>query len=271
MVDHVPRRSGPAYRSYPRLVAGTGSLLIVGSSVIYLVDPTQKLWIKIGISVGVVLLLVAILLRPAAVHQVLTGRRVQYASNAFIMCLAFAGILGLINFLSFENSYELDLTETGEYTLSPQTISVLENLTEPVQIVGFFRAEDQRRTRANEILKRYGRHSDLLDYGLHDPISEPALADSYDLNDFGLVFVSGVHRYEAHRVSEQSITTGLMCVTTHRHNRDDQELIKIERPQPTSRQLVLTPFQTGITFLISLLLIPLIALVPAFWVWWLKQ
>jgi ABC-type uncharacterized transport system involved in gliding motility auxiliary subunit len=187
-----------------------------------LVDPKEKLLFQVGLSVGAVLILVAVLLRPTAVHLVLTGRRPQYASNALIMCLAFVGILFFVNFLSFKHSTEFDLTETGQFTLSAQTIAVLENLTEPVQIVGFF-------------------------------------------------FVSGVHRYEAQLVDEQNITTGLMYVTTHRHNGEEPDLITIKQQQPTSRRLSLTPFQTGSTFLIVIILIPLVVFTAGAWVWWFRR
>ena len=271
MVDHPPRRPGSSYRSYPRLVAVSGLLLVVGSSIVYLVDPKEKLLFQVGLSVGAVLILVAVLLRPAAVQLILTGRRPQYASHALIMCLAFVGILLFVNFLSFKHSYEFDLTETGRFTLSTQTIAFLENLTEPVQIVGFFRAGDYRWDRANEFLERYSRYTDLLSYGLHDPISKPSLAESYDIDDYGLIFVNGVHRYETQQVDEQNITTGLMFVTTHRHNGEASDLITIKQQQPTSRHLSLTPFQTGFTFLIAIILIPLVVFTAGTWVWWFRR
>jgi ABC-type uncharacterized transport system involved in gliding motility auxiliary subunit len=196
------------------LIAIIGLLLLVVSPVIYFVNQTLAWEMQLGFGVGGALLLGAVLLRPDTVRTMLTGRSVKYGSNAVVMCLAFIGILACLNFIALKNNREYDLTESGLFTLSDQTIQVLGNLKQPVQIFGFFRVNDPSLNRARDFLERYSRHTPYLSYEFHDPNIEPGLAESLGLTDYGgLVFVSGDNRYEVTRIDEQGLTSGLIRVT----------------------------------------------------------
>ncbi len=200
-------------RTYAWVIAIFGIVLALGSSILYLFEKSWVFESQIGFGLGGVLLLGAVLLRPDTVRTFFTGRSVRYGSNALIMSLAFIGILGLINFLSYKYELEHDLTETGLFTLSEQTIKTLEKLDEPVQVVGFFQTGDPRIGRARDYLERYSLYTPNLTYEFHDPNIEPALAQSFELTNYGLVYVSGHGRYESTGVDEQSITSGLIRVS----------------------------------------------------------
>ena len=178
-------------RSYAWLMAIISLLILVGSGIVYLLNQSWAIQAQIGAGVGVVLLLGAVLLRPDAVRTVLTGRPVKYGSNAVVMSLAFISILGLINFLVLKYEWEYDLTETGQFTLSEQTIQILEKIDRPVEVIGFFQNSDPRLNRAKDYLERYSHYTNHLTYEFHDPDVEPLLAQKYELNNYGLK----VHRF----------------------------------------------------------------------------
>jgi ABC-type uncharacterized transport system involved in gliding motility auxiliary subunit len=226
---------------------------------------------ELGGIMGMALILYAVLLYPHIVPKALTGRSVKYGYHGVVMGLAFLAIVGLINFVSARNNWELDLTETGKFTLSEQTIAVLKSISEPVLVIGFFRTNDHRWRTAQTYLERYSRYSHHLSYEFHDPNSEPNLAESYHLKKFGLVFVSGVNRYETHAINEQSITTGLIRVTNYVAKTGKQETIAIPNHPPTNRDLYLTPLQAGFTFLTTLIVIPLLFVLAAAAVWWSRR
>ena len=251
-------------------MALVGGMVLVGSGVYYLVYPHRALTAQFGLSLGVMLLLVAVLLKPSVVYIVITGRS-QNTTDALVMCLAFAGILLVINFLSVKYNYEFDLTDTGEFTLSHKTMEVLEGLTEPVQIIGFFRAGDQRWAEAKVYLERYAHYSNLLTYKLYDPSNEMFLVKKYKIDSYGLLFVNGSHRYATPNVNEATITTGLMCVTTHLHHTSNQPLISVVPKYPANRILELTPFQMIFTFVSTVILIPTLALVAGARIWWIRR
>lgn len=200
-------------RAAARSLAIAGALLTVGSMVVYAAENRWAFETQVGAGLGGMLLLGAVLLQPDTVKAAFTGRSVRYGSNAVVVSLAFIGILLLINFLSLKYNYELDLTETGLYTLSEQTITMLNTITEPVLVMGFFQSGDPRLTRAREYLERYSRHTHYLAYEFHDPNIEPALAQKYELSSYGMVFISGDNRHDTGSVDEQSITSALIRVT----------------------------------------------------------
>ncbi|HXV42901.1 MAG TPA: GldG family protein [Anaerolineae bacterium] len=213
MVERTPAASVSFLRSYAWLMVIIGLLLLVGSGMAYLVNPIWLFETRLGAGLGLILLLAAMLLRPEVVRMALTGRPARYASNAIIMSLAFLGILGLLNYLGYKYNQDYDLTETGDFTLSEQTIQILSQLDQPVQVFGFLQASDPRLTMAKDYLERYAQHTKFLTYEFHDPNVEPALAQSFELSNYGLVFVSGDKHYEAASVDEQTLTSGLVRVT----------------------------------------------------------
>ena len=84
--------------------------------------------LALSISIGVTILGLAVyaMLAPDSVRNFLTGRQARYGSNAFIMVLAFVGIIFVANYLAYNNPVEpFDLTEDKENTLSPEMVTVL--------------------------------------------------------------------------------------------------------------------------------------------------
>ncbi len=215
MVNQPPPKPNFTLRSYAWFMAMVGFLLLAGSAIIYFFDKNWALSTQIGAGIGGVLLLGAVLLRPDAVRTALTGRSARYASNAAIVSLAFIGIMLFINLLAMQNDWEIDVTKSGQFTLSEQTIKILQAIDTPVQVMGFFQRGDARLAEARHNLERYSRYSPNLTYEFHDPNIEPALAQSFNLNDYGLVFLSDSNQYETSETDEQSLTSALIRVRSN--------------------------------------------------------
>jgi ABC-type uncharacterized transport system involved in gliding motility auxiliary subunit len=214
MANQSPVTSRPKIEVYAWLLASLGMLLLILGVILFMVNRRLAFEWQIGLGLGGVLILGAVLLRPNAVRTALTGRSVKYGSNAVVISLAFIGILSLINVIANKHNREYDLTDTGVFTLSEQTLNILSALDEPVQVIGFFQAGDPALRLARDYLERYSQHTDLLSYEFHDPTIEPALARSLELASYGaLVFVSGTNKHEVTGIDEQSITSGLIRVT----------------------------------------------------------
>lgn len=206
---------GRAFRSLAWLLALAGIILLIVSGIVNSVEKSWSFHSQIGASLGAILLLTAVMARPDAVQAALTGQSDRYRHHAYITSVAFLAILALINFISARFDYEIDLTETGLFTLSPETIAVLEDIDEPVQVIGFFKPGDPRIQRIDQLLERYNHHTPYLSYEIHYPDANPTLARSYELQNYGVLFISGDHRYQADTATEQALTGGLMHVTNH--------------------------------------------------------
>jgi len=87
-------------------------------------------------------------------------------------------------------------------------------LDRPVHIAGFFKTGDPRQALAKDFLERCSYYTEYLTYEFHDPNIEPTLANSYQVDNYGLVFVSGSNSHMAQGADEQAITEGLVRVTS---------------------------------------------------------
>jgi ABC-type uncharacterized transport system involved in gliding motility auxiliary subunit len=171
----------------------------------------QVVWIA-----GAVLIALFILLDPERVKAAVTGRSVRYGSNAVLMSLIFLGILILINYLAASNDERLDLTADQRYSLSGQTIDILDGLKEPVHVIGFFgRSEKTPQDEMDDLLTEYTRRSDMISYEFVDPDSRPGLAREYEVSSYRtLVFLKGDKRQNSTDVpNEQTITSGILKVS----------------------------------------------------------
>lgn len=199
--------------------AGLGGIFI--GLAIWLIHQRFDLLVEIPLFVGLALIGLFILLRPAAVRQALSGRQARYGSNTALLIVAFLGILVLANFLANRHPVRFDLTADRAYSLSPQTVQILRGLKEPISIVAFLVSSDTRRAQLQDLLDEYRFHSDKIAYEFIDPELKPALAKQYGIRSYGvLVLECGDRRQEAYVVDEQDLTAAILKVS-----REEQKTI----------------------------------------------
>ena len=92
------------------------------------------------------------------------------------------GILVAINYIADKQfSERLDLTANQEFTLSQQTLQVLDTLPEQVRVTGFFTpATLPLRQQAELLLREYQNKSEKIVVQYVDPDENPVLACKYD-------------------------------------------------------------------------------------------
>jgi ABC-type uncharacterized transport system involved in gliding motility auxiliary subunit len=69
-------------------------------------------------------------------------RSTQAGTNALASTISVLVILGLINFVAIRNNFRLDLTENQQFTLSPQTQTLVKSFKQPVKVWVFDRGEN---------------------------------------------------------------------------------------------------------------------------------
>ncbi len=187
------------------LAIGTAAEML-GSDPVWL---PQLFW-----GVGALLVLSYALLRPSELRQALTGRRARYGGNALVASIAFLGILGFVNYLGTQYHQRIDMTETGQYSLSQQTKQILAGLEQPVQVTAFMAPGAQQAERVRNLLDEYKYVSDQIDYRFVDPDRNPALARQYGISSYNvLVFEQGERTQETFAVDEQDITSAILKVS----------------------------------------------------------
>jgi ABC-type uncharacterized transport system involved in gliding motility auxiliary subunit len=124
-------------------------------------------------------------------------RSTQAGTNAIAATLSVLLILGLINFLAVRDALRLDLTENQQFTLSPQTQTLITNLEQPVKVWIF----DQRKDRqTQDLLDNYRRiQPGKFSYEFIDPQLQPGVAESFGIQDFGEVYLESGDKRQAVR------------------------------------------------------------------------
>lgn len=190
-----------------------GPLLILAAGLKYVLNPQFDLWVQLGLAAGVVCLGGGVLLDPDRWRRALAGRQARYGSNALVLSLAFVGILIVLNVLVHNNPQRIDLTEDQEYTLSPETLLLLEELGQPVAIKGFFTPENsQSRDRMRPLLDEYGTKSGgRVSYEFIDPRANPLAADQYGITrDGSMAVVMGEASQVIEFPSERELTSAMV-------------------------------------------------------------
>src|SRR5262249_44819175 len=119
-------------------------------------------------------------------------RGVRYGSQTLMSGGLLLAALALLNFFAARHNRSFDLTESGFFTLSPQTQQVLQTLPRDIRLLAFF--PRSRSAQAIDLLRRYAEGSRHLRYELIDPDQEPELAQRYGVTAYGTVVVELVRR-----------------------------------------------------------------------------
>ncbi|OCR02591.1 hypothetical protein BCD67_15410 [Oscillatoriales cyanobacterium USR001] len=110
-------------------------------------------------------------------------RSTKIGSNAILATVSLLLILGLINFLTANYAIRLDLTESQQFSLAPQTEEVLKKLPQPVKLWIF---DNNQNPRVKAFLDNYQRSSNgKFSFEFVDPLTEPGKAQEFAINGLG--------------------------------------------------------------------------------------
>lgn len=138
---------------------------------------------------GLGLIVVYLIVHLDGIRSFLKTRVAHYGGKAGATVLLVLGILVLANFLNIRHHSRMDLTENQRYSLSDQSLKVIESLQGEIQIIGFFRGAAGR-LRFEDLIKQY--RSPRIKYQIVDPEEEPGLAAQSGITREGqIVVVSG--------------------------------------------------------------------------------
>lgn len=146
------------------------------------------------------------------------GRSARYGTVSIVGIVVFLAILVAVNYLAARRNTRWDLTANQVYSLSDQTIKVLQSLDAPAKMTAFVASdprlgptEDQMRTR----LQEYTYHSPRLSVEYVDMDRQPARARQADVQQYGTTLVEYKGRTErVTGTAEQDLTNALIKATT---------------------------------------------------------
>ena len=149
--------------------------------------------------VGLVLLLAAFVSGYSQVRAAIMTRRGFYGLNATAMTLLFLALAAVIIWVGAQSNAAWDVTATRQFSLAPQTASILDDLDKEVRAVAFFVPGDANQTAVRstslDLLEEYGRQSGLFSFEVVDPDLNPETARNFGINPNSqpgtVVFASG--------------------------------------------------------------------------------
>lgn len=144
-----------------------------------------------------------------SVAGLLQRRQARYGTVAASGVLAGAVILVAANYILARQNTRWDLTAAQQYSLSDQTVRILESLEAPIRVLVFAQEIDFPRYR--DRLGEYAYTSDQVSLEMVDVDKNPVLARQYEVQAYGTVVFDYNGRIE--RVvsdQEQDLTNGLI-------------------------------------------------------------
>ncbi|MGD9506081.1 MAG: GldG family protein [Syntrophobacteraceae bacterium] len=144
-----------------------------------------------------------------------------YGSNAVISTVVFLGILIFVVLIAQRHPMRLDLTETGKYSLSPETMEILASIKEPIHIKAFYSSAGQEQTLAKDLLETYSYKNKNITFEFIDPDREPETARSYDVRTYGTLALEGYGKKQSIQSDdEESVTNAILKLT----RKDDKKV-----------------------------------------------
>ncbi|NLY89634.1 MAG: GldG family protein [Firmicutes bacterium] len=112
-------------------------------------------------------------------------RKFKYGGHAALLAAIVLALLIVINLLAEQVPVKIDLTENRMFTLSGQTLQILDRLEEDVVIYGV--AEPGKEDRmVDEVVQRYSRRSPRVSVEYLDPYRQPAFIRQFDPEGKGI-------------------------------------------------------------------------------------
>ncbi len=193
------------------VIGWIGTALVLGAIAIRMAKPE---WAQYGVYLawaGLAAMVIYAGSQWREIGQAFARRQARYGALASVSVLVALGVLVAVNYLSNRTNKRWDLTANQQFSLSEQTVKLLEGLKEPVKFLVFERPTGFDRYRVR--LEEFRYHSDQVQPEYIDPDTKPVLARQYEVQNYGTVVIEYQGRKE--RVaseSEQDLTNGLIKV-----------------------------------------------------------
>jgi len=191
-----------------------GLFLIVLAMLIQWIWPYRKTLALIAAGLGVAAIAAYMILNLSSLKHGFKRKSFLYSSNLVFVIILVLGILVLINYFLARHHYRIDFTEAKLHSLSDQSVQVLKNLKQEVQVKSFFTDGNYSRARMENLLKIYAYHSDKVKYEFIDPDKNPSLVRAFNITQDGTsIFTCRDKENRITTASEEDITNAIIKVT----------------------------------------------------------
>ena len=125
--------------------------------------------------------------------------------------VAALGVVVLANVIVYRHDQHFDLTHEEAFTPAPETREILRNLTQDVELVYFYQAQNPAGRAAKQMVEIMGRENPRLHVRTVDPDQQPALASQFGVRMYNAaLLMSGGQRVEVVGTEDREIALGIL-------------------------------------------------------------
>jgi ABC-type uncharacterized transport system involved in gliding motility auxiliary subunit len=172
-------------------------------------------WVAIvPLLVGLALVITAAVMSLRSAQTEGFRRSARFGLNAAVSIIALAAIFIFLQTMLSRHSVRYDTTANKRFSLSPQTLKVLDALTKDVTITCFFKEAAPEKTELEDLLREYASETPRVRYTFVDPDKNPVAARRYKITSYGTIVIeSGTNEEKTTQVDEGSLTNAIVKVT----------------------------------------------------------
>lgn len=190
-----------------------GIVMILTVSVTYAIKGQITTNLLYLLWAGILFLLFFFYANFGNIRNILSKRSTKYGANMAIMIVIFLGIVVIVSYISTIHKKRIDLTKSGRYTLSDQTLKILKSLKRDVEAIAFYRQDQRTRQEMEDLLQEYAYNSPRFRYQFIDPDRNPEKALQYGITEYRIaLLLSGNNQEKIAFESEERITNALLKV-----------------------------------------------------------
>lgn len=192
-------------------VAGlAGPLLLAFGLVAYFATgDLTDLYVVSHLGLGTVLLVAFAFTQGRNLLAAFTRRATYQGMHALLYSALFIGVLAVLNVLAHRYQYRWDLTENQVFGLSSQSLQVLGQLRQDLEIWGFF--ERGENPRAMDLIRTYAYHSPRIKFQVVDPERHPELAKRFKVQQTNTLHLRyGKEATNVTDINEENVTNAII-------------------------------------------------------------
>ena len=171
-----------------------------------------SLYVLSHLGLGILCLLAYLSSQGRALAGSFRRRSARYGMHSALYTLLFLGILIMLNFLNARYHHRWDLTEAKVYSLAPQSIKVLAQLNQDLEIYGFF--EKGENPKIADLVKSYTYYTSRVKFAAVDPDRNPEMARKFKIQQVNTVHIRyGKESMNITDATEEGVTNAILKLT----------------------------------------------------------
>lgn len=205
-------------KNYVNLVLGFLALVLVSFVLRDLIGGALQLRTAVFAAAALAIGIYFLIRNLALVSDILKRRWIRYALNFVLVTVVTLAIFIVIYLIALNNDTQVDVTTNARYSLSEQTIKVLKNLKDDINVYGFYGTYQKRytlgRQQMDDLLEQFTLYGGKFSYKLYNINKEPEIAEKYKVTVPGTLIVTcGAKQEVVTDLSEEKVANAVIRIS----------------------------------------------------------